>query len=626
MTPRARRRRRILIASVVLVALAAGVALAVLALPLLKVQDHAVQARTELVAAKSAITHGKPGAAGQHIARARDAVNRAEVQMDTVGTQVWGALPFAGTAVDDVRRLVSALDHATSMGDIGIEVYPQLTGRDARLFDGERIDPGALRRVIARGQDLGEEALAADSELDEVQATFPFLGPRIDRARDQAAEVIGPVADGYRTVKPLLPVLPQALGTEGHVSYLIAIMNPAELRWSGGTVLSTNLMEIDRGHTKIGPQVDLSDVASDVPFVRWKPVPGNVFHYPGTDRLANATFNPHWPVSARELQRAWAAATGNPPVTGVIAVDLPALADLLEVTGPLQVAGYGQVTSQNLVEVLAGSYDDVDADQVEVRRQLNAQLARVFRDRLLSSGNLVAKGRVLRDAARGRHLAFWSSQPEVQDSLEHLGVSGALGDAGHDYLGVFTQNANSSKADYWLDRRLESRVLLDDDGSAQVELTVSLHNDSPPYAQPGEDPGTGYWTRYNTVDLLQMLPEGAVLRELVTPDDHSATTRTWQHRPFYRRRVALEPGEQVAVRVRYEVPEAASESDGRLSYRLVYDPQGLVRTQALRVHVVFPDGWSAEDLPQGWVASEDGAVLDAGRLDSTGSWRIDLTR
>ena len=353
-------------------------------------------------------------------------------------------------------------------------------------------------------------------------------------------------------------------------------------------------------------------------------MPGNPFHFNGIHRVTDATFHPDWTVSGPEFQRAWEAATDT-KIDNVVAIDLPAYLPIcLNVTGLIQAEGYGTVTGGNLGELLAGSYDK--SEDSAARHRLNNQLAGVFRDRLLASGQFVAKGKVLGDAARGRHLAFWSADARVQDAFAGIGMSGGLGDASHDYLGVFTQNRNGAKSDYWQKRALSSTVRLHEDGSARVEVRVRIHNDSPPYARSDVDPGTGYWTRYNTVDVLQMLPKGAVLRKLVTPGNDVMATRTWAERPFYRRRVPMDPGATAELLAVYDVPAAATVSGDRMTYRLAYDPQGLVTPQALRVRLVYPNGWSTDDLPQGWAADEDGATLDAGRLDSTGVWSIDLKR
>ena len=53
---------------------------------------------------------------------------------------------------------------------------------------------------------------------------------------------------------------------------------------------------------------------------------------------------------------------------GVIAVDLQALARLMALTGPVQAPNVGELNSENLVKILAGSYDEYDT--VEQRNEV----------------------------------------------------------------------------------------------------------------------------------------------------------------------------------------------------------------------------------------------------------------
>src|SRR4029077_4032592 len=97
---------------------------------------------------------------------------------------------------------------------------------------------------------------------------------------------------------------------------------------------------------------------------------------------------PWWQISGEELLRAWQAQTGQ-RCQGLIAVDLQALAGLFKITGPMQVAGYGELNSSNLVHALVGSYDNFQ-DPFQ-RRRLNNALVSGFRQKFLSAGGFAQK-------------------------------------------------------------------------------------------------------------------------------------------------------------------------------------------------------------------------------------------
>ena len=85
--------------------------------------------------------------------------------------------------------------------------------------------------------------------------------------------------------------------------------------------------------------------------------------------------------------------------------------------------------------------------------------------------------------------------PALQDLVRDLGAAGDLSQSKGDYLGVFSQNTNIAKSDYWLQRALASDVVLQEDGSAEVTQTISVTNTAPPYAAGRRGPETGYFTR-----------------------------------------------------------------------------------------------------------------------------------
>ena len=68
-----------------------------------------------------------------------------------IGGDVWQAVPVVGSGVRDVRYLVEALDDAASIAEIGVDVYPQVLGEQARIVDGTTVDIGSLDAVVQAG-------------------------------------------------------------------------------------------------------------------------------------------------------------------------------------------------------------------------------------------------------------------------------------------------------------------------------------------------------------------------------------------------------------------------------------------------------------------------------------------
>ncbi|WP_309649885.1 DUF4012 domain-containing protein [Nocardioides sp.] len=590
-----------------------------LAIPLILVQHFAHEARDELTAAQDAFGSGDFAQAQEHVQDARRDVTIARIATDGPSGVLWGLVPVVGGTVHDVGHLVSALDDATAIAETGVELYPQISGDDATLLSDGTVDLATLEKVLAGVRASGSRLEDATASLDQIRGDLPGFGAEVLAARDQARASLEPLAEGYVAAEPLISRLPALLGAEGDKDYLIALLNPSELRYSGGAALSLAPLTVTDGTLEIGDSIDLDSYEGINDPLEWPRVAGNRFT--GIS-FKSSTLAPSWNVAGEELLRAWRALSGD-RYDGVIAVDAVALSRLFALTGPLDVAGYPTLTGANLVQTLVGSYD-LYSDP-EQRDRLNAALITAFRGKLLDGGMFAEKLSIVRQAADGGHLAIYVRDQEARRGLYEYGLSGDLSPVtSGDYLGVFTQNFNQSKMDFWQRRTATSEVRLDADGTARVRLRVVVDNTSPPYQQPGTDPGIGYFTRDLGITLATFLPPEATDLEAAWQGEAlDATLRSFQGHQYFTATETLPTGGRAVLEATYTVPDAASVApDGSLSYELTLDPQAMVNPQTSDVTVHFPAGFDVTGLPDGWSPVADGARIRI-PLDGTPTWTLE---
>lgn len=582
-----------------IVLLAAAAGLVALGVSVARVPGAADAARLDLETARTAIESGDEDAATAAVQQARDHVDTVQVGVQGPLGLVGQWLPVVGTSVRDARDLGDALDAVTSVAEIGAEAYPEITGDDSTFFTNGQVDLPTLERLVENADEAQQELTRARDALSGIDGSGPG-GARLGTARDEALAQIAPLHDGLTDSLPALRELPSILGAEGERKYLVAILNPAELRYSGGTALTLTPITVADGRIEFGEAEDTETSAALLQPRYWRKVKGNPFHT-GPTRLVNATFAPSWPVAGEELLNAWRSVRGR-NMAGMFAIDVVTLARLAQITGPMEVPGYGQVDGDNLVETLVGSYDTFT--DVSQRKAANRALVPLFVDRLLQTGQLPDKARVLIEAARGRHFAAYFRDEGPQGALEGTTITGDLSTTDQDYLGVFTQNVVPSKTDYWQSRAVRSDVRLRPDGSARVSLEVEIHNDSAPYAGPEPDFRQGYLTRWATLSIGSFLARGADVSS-VTLDGAPVDFNVGDYfgRPFVRQTVEFAPQARRVLRLEYDVPAAAVSRDGELTYRLDLDPQGMVRPESVSATVRFPPGFSIDTLPEGWVAA-----------------------
>lgn len=616
-----RRRRRIVLALVGLAIVVA--ALVLLAIPLLGVPREAQAANQDLTAAKAALQAGDVASARASVASARDHIDSAQDRAQGLGGDVWSRIPVLGTPVADARHLVQALDDVTAVAAIGVDLYPSVAGEQATLFRDLRVERETLDQAIAGAREAGPHLRSAESELEEVKGNTPFVGDSIAARRDEAADVITPLVSGLDRLEPLLDGLPAFLGFEGERTYLVAMLNPSELRYSGGAALAFSSMTWDDGALEMGPAHPLvQDERLRVPHT-WRKVRGNDFHVADT-YVANSTFAPFWSVSGEELLRAWRSATGERH-DGVLAVDPVAMAEVLDATGPTSVPGVGELNGANLTQTLVGSYDDYYPDPT-VQDLAFASVVAALQSQLFGGGDYVAKGRALKAAADGRHLALYLRDPDVQAGFAALGMDGDLAEPTGDYVGAFTQSTVGAKVDYYQRRHLDLEVTLSPDGSATDRLDVLLDNDTPPYAGPGSDPGEGYFTRWSHLAASVFLPGTANIESFALGDQPwNGRTRGFHDHSYVSGTTVIPPGGSTHVRASYEVPDAAVVGEsGDLTYRLAVDPQGTVFPASATVTVHLPEGYRATSLPEGWTAQGSTLTFRTDALESSEEWEIPL--
>ena len=602
-------RRRIRPATLVGGLLLLLVALALLAIPFLKAPSHAEAARSDLEGARAALAAGDLPAAEAHVQSARRHADEVQGAVQGFGGDVWHLFPVAGGPVRDVRHLGNALDELTSVSETALATWPQVNGDEAQLLGDGRVDLGALERLTATGDELAQRLTTAEKELESVADQRLAGGQRFAQARDSALEQVAPLNDALDKLSPVLHALPGLLGAKEERKFLIAMLNPSELRYSGGAVLALSELTTEDGRFELS---ETFDAAESPAFFRphyWLKVKGNPFHR-GRQSAQTATYAPTWPVSGNELANAFRSLRGRPG-GGVIAVDSVALGRLLEFTGPISVPGYPTLTADNFVRETVGNYD-AHPDPTQ-RRALNKSLAPAFTDALLAPEDVVAKMTTLHELAQARHFAVYFRTSEAQDAFSGLGLTGDFPDTDNDYLGVFTQNTNISKSDYWQRRRVDSNVRLREDGSARVRLRITVHNDAPP-APPGYvDPRrTSYTTRWNESSVAAFLPTGAVVTKArLDGRDVPFTRRQYFGRPYVRRTIEFPPQAKKTYELTYRVPAAAVQDGDDLVYRLALTPQGMVNPQAVRVRVRWPEGYDVMDIPDGWRRTGPGVATYA---------------
>jgi hypothetical protein len=326
--------------------------------------------------------------------------------LPVIGRQIASVDTLTGSAARVVDIGVEAIDEARAAVDAGHPVGAARVALVKHIAAIADRSSGQLRSV-----DLGPTHLIGP--LESARTKF---ATRLDDLR----HAISQLQDASHGLVDFL---------RGPSRYLVLAANNNEMRVGSGSFLQIGMLTVDNGSLKLDTIGSTSDYPVPVGAV---PLTGDLagrwgFLHPNVERR-NLGASPQFPPQAELATKMWKAATGT-SVTGVLALDVVSLKDLLKATGPVHLPdGTVMTADQVLGDVMLKQYLGVTgySDQT-TRRDRLGEIARGALANLNSGGwhaaDLVDQ---LRGAAQGRHLFAWSANPQEQAGWTAAGISGVV--------------------------------------------------------------------------------------------------------------------------------------------------------------------------------------------------------
>jgi hypothetical protein len=545
------------------------------------------------------------------------------------------------TAVENWEHVVAAAGHITSATGELMRLYGDLAGQkdSEKIFSDGAIDIERLESVAPRVDFVLDDLAQAEANLVAIEANGVWT-EQLDDIRNRALEEMRPVATAVEVLVDISPLLPSALGADGPRRYLIAIGNQAEMRASFGAPLTLVMVEFDDGRISI-PIKGQTSTELFPPLnarVQWFGPAYNPF-FKGNQRnrpFVVSNTHPNLLFSAQEMAGSWAG--GNyPEVDGVVALDLTAIAAVLDATGPIESPVYGTVTGDQIGQILLiDAYAEFGQDDAVARQQANQQLLDELLGRILSGDDLVNTVQAIASTAPGRHFQVWMKDSALEQLALDAGAAGVVeAPESGDWSAMYTQNGNQSKVDVFQQRNQLVVVSLSDDGSARVRQQLTLTNATPADRPEGPADRVGYETSWLKNAYILYVPRAAQNYRVDYPQDFNVRPFSghgrrqlgggWIDDGFGNTMIRIvgwtAPGAQTAVTVSYDLPagtfstdqvagQEQSEEPTRLEYRLNALPQALFTDPTLTVQVTPPAGWSPVAVP-GMKVSEGTATVSA---------------
>jgi hypothetical protein len=276
-------------------------------------------------------------------------------------------------------------------------------------------------------------------------------------------------------------------------------------------------------------------------------------------------------------------------VDGVMAVDVVALADLVDAVGPVALPGLDNpLTGDNTAPVLLSEvYQKYEGDQ-EARRQVLGRAAARVADRLTQGGvPLSVVATRLGSQAHRRHLMAWSRDGGEEEAFTRAGLSGGLP---ADALPVLAavENLSANKLDFYVTDTVDIALHFTSDRVDGV-LTVTISNPSPgglpQYVSGPNERSTLSPGDYEALVAI-WLPRGMALGGLRGADE-DVFRGTDGGYPLSMSAALLKPGQTRAVALSF----SAGLAPGAGEARFVVPTQGRLVPVPVTIHAQVDSGW-----------------------------------
>jgi hypothetical protein len=561
-----------------------------------------VRVRSELIAARSVLSESPATLTTASIEGADDHLEAALGELNSVPAKLLRLVPVARqnlVAVEAVARdtrpvLQSAADLERVVQSI----------ESKGLMSGGRVDldlvarlESPLKQEVARLRALHESAQRHQSGW-----LAPLLWDEINTILLQSSELRSSASKAHGLVQ----VAGRMLGAADARTYLIVLLNNAELRGAGGIPSGVGTLNIRDGILSLGHFDYAPDLRGPRPFARVK-APADFRRRYGrfwADRTfwINTTISSDVPDVAEVAARLFEVIPGR-RTNGILFADPHGVAALMRADATIELPGSnGSIGPQELPDFAYSTvYEQEEAGIVDDRHDALLKLGELaFREILTGGFGSRDQLSKMAGAFAAGHLRFVSFDPVEQKALQRAGATGDLRPPQGDSLFVTAYSTGADKMDYWGRRSVEHHCIVDNEGVAECSTSVTLRNVAP-NGLPRIVAGRPYGVLTNFLEVY--IPQRADLKFV---ERNGEGTTYFEDRQDGHTTIGfnlrLEPGDQTTVEVGYDL----SLED---AYTLDVMPQPLTHSAPLDIVL---------ELPEGWVATgPDGTASE--QLDYSGS-------
>ena len=372
----------------------------------------------------------------------------------------------------------------------------------------------ALKRIQINLNEAYDELSFVESELQSGKEIDFDLTASLTQKMQKLTSDLPVIRQKINQARTILPLIPSFIAQDSKKTYLLLFQNSAEIRPTGGFIGSYGLLTFDQGKLLDFNVEDIYSADGQLKGYVEPPEPIKEFLGQNTWFFRDSNWDPDFTVSAQRAE--WFLnKTTNRKVDGVIAVNLPAVKELLKATGPIDLPDYNEeITADNLFE-RAEYRSEIDFFPGSTQKKdfLGALSREIFEKAQNASGaDLLKFVQALEAGLVQKQVLIYLHDKPSQRILLEENWAGAIYQPSlktvdnrpvlTDYSYLVEANLGINKANYFLKRDIKQQLTIFKNKEILAITNINYHNQSPAAAWPG-----GIYRSY----LRQYIPLGSKL-------------------------------------------------------------------------------------------------------------------
>ncbi len=465
------------------------------------------------------------------------------------------------------------------------------------------------------------------------EQSFPFAIPAVGKKGREIAAILADVRRQFGLIDHFLVLYPRISGFETPTTYLVLLQNSNELRPTGGFIGSLAKLSFEQG--KLVDFVIQDVYAVDGQLKGHVPPPAPIAEIIGQEHwyLRDSNWDPDFKVSGEQAAWFYEKETGE-QVDGVIAINVPVIVDLLNVTGPLILSDYNdRITAENFFgKSIYYTQSEFFPGSTQKSDFLGA-LARTLITRLTTDKTIPPEDlfRAFSYALERKDIMFYFRKPELEELAEHFQWAGRLfpiqGCHGvkaeiclFDPFIFSEANVSVSKVNYFVKRSILREIVIGLDGQITETVTADIRNEA-----AGEERGvSGSYFTY----IRFFVPGDASIQDVTldgaTVPSRKTTDTTRPEFPYIERvdapekmtglgaAIEIAPGASRQVKITYKrgiVFPMTLNRGSEAVLDVMYSKQPGVSGMPLVTRVYYPAGWHMSDESRILGTDRSGALI-----------------